>query len=253
MGEPQPSGEASGRPPAAERPRIEPGASFWRLLPTAFVYPFLGEGKWMILGGGVGMVLFRLAGMILPLAGMVLGVVLLGFFAMYAMRNIASSAGGDPEPSGWPDLGSLDDLVSPLLHVIGTTAFSLGPFLVYVAYFWIAGRSRDDLLSAALLAWGLFYLPMALLGVALHDSLAGVNPLRVLPAIVKVLPAYVVALAAIAAACAMTYPLAYLARVPLLGEVLGAMFEVYWLTVVTRIIGLVYCSYQKRLNWFPED
>jgi hypothetical protein len=237
---------ADGESPAQTRP------SFWRGLPRMFAYPLRGDGKWMIFGGGVGVCLAQLASMVLGLAGMIIGMFLAGYFAMYALRNIATSANGERDPSGWPDIRTPDDVVSPLLQVFGSLALYLGPVAGYLTYLWVANVPGSATVTYALLAAGVFCLPMGLLSVALRDSLRGLNPLIVLPAIVKVFPAYLVTLLAIGVACAMVYPLSLLFRIPLLGSLVGAMFEVYWLTAVTYVVGLIYHAYEKRLGWFPE-
>jgi len=217
------------------------------------VYPFLGQGKWLMIGGAIGMALAQIVGVLLPFVGLFLEALIAGCFAMYAIKNIASSARGDTEPPDWPDFSGLHETLYALLQVLGAAAFSLGPLVAYAIYMWNTGQSRNPLISWPLLAWGMFYMPMAMLGVALHDTLAGVSPLLVLPAIVKTLPAYLVALLAIAGACALFYPMQYLTELPFIGSLLGTVFSVYWITVVTRIVGLIYRAYEKRLNWFPME
>jgi hypothetical protein len=226
--------------------------SFWRLLPQAFVYPVRGDGKWVILGGAGGLLLLQLIARVVPLAGLLLGALLIGYLAMYALRNVAAAANGDREPPGWPDIRGPDDVIGPLLQVLGSFALCLGPLAGYHVYLWIANVPGLPAVTYVLLIAGVLYLPMGLLGVALHDSLRGLSPLLVLPAILRVLPAYLVALAAIAAACGLVYPLWYLFQIPLAGAVLDAAFCVYWLTVVTYVIGCIYHGYRERLNWFPE-
>jgi hypothetical protein len=230
-------------PPASNGIPPERPASFWRLLPGAFIYPFRGDGKWMVLGGGIGLLIVQWAGFVSGILGIVLGMFILGYLAMYAMRNISASAGGDREPPGWPDITHVDDTVRPLLQMVGSGIICLGPFEAYHVYMLVEGRPFAPELSYGMLAAGLFYLPMGLLAVSLHDSLRGLNPLVVLPAIVRVLPAYLASLLTIAAACAVFI---------LAGALPGAILLVYWLMVVTHIIGLIYRGYATRLDWFGD-
>ena len=94
---------------------------------------------------------------------------------------------------------------------------------------------------------------MAMLSVSLYDSLAGLSPLVVIPAIVKVLPAYIVACATLAIALILQVYLSRLGKIPWAGPVLNKVVLLYFLLAEAYIIGIIYRAYEKRIGWFSFD
>ena len=128
------------------------------------------------------------------------------------------------------------------------------------------GGSASALVGA--LAFGFLYFPMALLAVAMRDTVMAANPLVVVPAILKV-------------------PLEYLLTVIVMGAILGvralgdllvgifasetyttrdmsvlliafglralrSVGTVYLLSVNMRILGLLYLTRKERFGWFQH-
>jgi hypothetical protein len=221
------------------------------LLPGVFTYPFRGRGKFILLVGAGSLVAIGFTGLI---GTLVLGILLGGYMAMYLMEVIGSCAGGDDEPPDWPDLRDVDDTVRPLLLCIGALAIPLAPAGIYrlapVISGLLAGKAWWEPLSGvawALLIAGAIYAPMGLLSVTMHQSLAAISPHKVLVAIVRVAPCYVVALTIMAVACiASAVAAMYLSFVPLAGQVL----TLYLLLVEGRVLGLIYRTQARRLRWF---
>lgn len=229
--------------------------SFFRLLPSVFVYPFIGRGKFILIGGAVALAAVGYLGVM----GMVLGFLLAGYLAMYLMEVIGSCAGGNDEPPGWPDLREVDDTVRPLLLLVGTVVISLGPALIYrfgpgvldlLIPSLIMGKGWWEPVSRVfwvLLVAGALYAPMGLLSVVMHQSLAAIGPHKVLVAIVRVAPYYIVALAIMALACVASIIVAsYVSFVPLVGHAV----TVYLLLAEGRVLGLIYRTQASRLRWF---
>jgi len=244
-----------GRTPAEPRRK-----GFFAELPRAFVYPLIGRGKYVILAGGIvfsvltvareiGVYIGPYAVAFLRAAGLVVGCII----PAYVFEVIRHSAAGEGEPPDWPAVTNwLTDLVRPVLLIVVVAAVSFLPAAVFriLVFYEVLGHSGTVWVPLGL---GLLYLPMALLGVAMFDGVAGVSPTVVVPAIFRTVRAYLVACAAMAAMAGLWVPAAGLVRlsVPLLGSVLGGATTIYFLMVEARICGLIYCCYSERLDWFP--
>jgi len=271
------------RPPdSIDPPPPEPPKPFLTLLGNAFAFPFTGKGTMMIIAGAgflaVAGFMVRIAssvpgliGLFVMACGFVLVLLIAGYLAAYMLKVIGAVCGGDQEPPNWPDFGSYwDDILRPLLLVVGTAALSLAPCIIrYVivardvesvgrgAYLWFlvnlltAEMALADPWFWVLLVLGLLYLPMALLAVALYDSFAGLSPLVVIPAIVRVAPAYSVACGLLLVASAARLCLwRLLSPIPLLGVLLDSTVTLYFLMCEMYILGILYLAYEKKLKWF---
>ena len=116
---------------------------------------------------------------------------------------------------------------------------------------------------------GCFYFPMALLAVAMKDSVMASNPLVVIPAIFKVPLEYFITVVLLGAVVAMRWG-GELLLVTIFGENgltthdMGVLFallgarafwtftSVYLLTVNMRILGLLYVTKKQKLGWFSR-
>jgi hypothetical protein len=106
---------------------------------------------------------------------------------------------------------------------------------------------------------GTIFFPMAWLGVSMTESMAGLNPMVIIPSILKVAGDYVVAVIV----CLIVFAVGILAEVllpmllaavaiPLPGvlSVLAEFIFLYFMTVNMRILGLLYFCNRRRLGWF---
>jgi len=94
---------------------------------------------------------------------------------------------------------------------------------------------------------------MALLTVAIADSVAGVNPVVVLGSIAKIPGQY-------AATCGMFLVvliltggcnwLLELVKLPIISSMVSSFIGLYGLTVQMRVLGLLYRCNKKKLRWF---
>jgi len=241
----------AGKGEAATASRLEPGSgSFYRRLPGSLAYPFKGRG-WILIIGGAGT--FWVASLLafVSFLGMLLGFILGAYLCAYMIKIIGRSAAGEEEPPDWPDITDLDDLVQPLLLVIGTALLCFLPVIILLVGPWLDLMAPHPTLLRAFVVVGLLYLPMALVAVALFDSLWALNPWVILVAIAKVAPAYAAALLMLAASIAATTLVGqYTGRIPLFGGLVTNMVFLYCLMVVMRVLGLIYNAYARRLGWF---
>lgn len=238
--------------------------SFYARLPGAFTYPFKGPGLWIIVGWLVFRIVLWVLGLILsipPYMGvisMALAIFALGYICAYMLKLIVSSAAGEEEPPDWPEVSSFwDDILRPLLLVIATGVAVFLPLWIYmIVLFWSPGgfeaMTAFPLAMVLLWALGAFLLPMALLGVAMHSNLSGLNPVRIVVSIAKVFGPYLVTCILLALATAGRYAYGFLPRIPIASAVLSEAVAMYSLMVEMRLIGLIYHSYSLRLNWFDE-
>ena len=93
----------------------------------------------------------------------------------------------------WPEFSDFwADILQPFLHALAIAVFCFGPLSVFAIWsgieFALNQTVNPGLLLGTLLAagWAMLYFPMAMLAVAMADSLSGLNPLFVIPSICKV-------------------------------------------------------------------
>jgi len=117
-------------------------------------------------------------------------------------------------------------------------------------------------------ALGCIYLPMAFLAVAMLDTVTAVNPLLVVPSILKVIKPYLltigiiffVALIEWMSTSALDFFFKGKVNTKDMGEfmlrivaiVAGKFISIYLLSVNARILGLLYVSKKDELAWFAR-
>ncbi|MGA2175530.1 MAG: FHA domain-containing protein [Verrucomicrobiota bacterium] len=240
--------------------RPAPTQGFYAKLPGAFLYPFKGAGIVILVCATIAFAALNfLSGSIF---GFFIKIALYGFVFLF-MQNIILTTTSDENASlCFPDVSSL----------IGA-AFQLGGTVV--ASFWLAiglviAKLRGvEVPSEAILGsviLGGVYFPMALLAVAMKDSVLAANPLVVIPAMVKVPLKYsvtaVLFLGVIGIRQLGSLLSGGLGRVALrthdkntffaaVGiQAVWALLSVYLLTVTMRLLGLFYNASKQKLGWF---
>lgn len=235
---------------AAQRQAQFQERAFLLLLPSAICYPVRGKGLFVLIAGAMFFWVMGLLGQY-SLLGALVKIAVFGYLCSYLFNVIGQTATGDDEPPDWPDLSRMyDDILCPIGRMVSALVVSLLPLIIlavlaieqiYAGYwtFWVAAGA------------GLFYLPMALTSMAVHDSVGGLNPAVVLPAIGKTLCGYLVAVGALALSLVAGYYLeAFLAGlVPVLGSLLAGAASLYFLILQGRLLGLLYLNYRSRLDW----
>jgi hypothetical protein len=251
-----------GESEAPSRPK-----TFFSQLAGAFSYPFKGNGPWLIIGWAVFMLAMDFARYICRSAGVLgfmgLGMISLfitGYLCAYMLKVVLSSAAGEDEPPDWPNFGNWwDDIAHPILLVAGTIAVCFLPAIACLFHnLWMefrGGAVREGPGSVLLLLLGVgsFFLPMGMLGVAMHDSFRGLNPLLMLRSIARVPGPYMVAWVFMLFAAALRQALsAHPPRIFIISTLLQGPLGLYFLIVEMRIIGLIYSANSRRLDWFDE-
>jgi predicted Zn finger-like uncharacterized protein len=220
---------------------------FLHRLPDAFAYPIKGSGFVLIL---VGTVCFSFLDFFASLSvfGFIATAFVAGYLCAFMMKIVNSSADGKKELPDWPDASDFwDDIIVPLFQVIWTGIFCFAPAIIYLIFV------HFDIFFWLLIALGILYFPMALIAVALTNSLLSINPVLIVPSIIKVPVDYL-------AACAILALIALLANfsqllvsiIPLAGLVLKNLLGLYFLVVEAHVLGLIYHANQEKLGWFGE-
>jgi hypothetical protein len=243
--------------------------SFFALFPGAFAYPVKGNGLAILLTGAFVSTIVSLmeywASRVI-FAGILFSVIIKplywGYFFSYMEDVIRSSAQGDPEPASWPEFSDMSqDIVRPLIHLLALLAVCFGPA-------WLLGFDAlletmvsqssqvpvgKVLAAAGLGLLGIAYFPMALLAVAMAESCLGLNPIVIIPSILRVPGQYLVAccilLGAFLALLVGRVGREYI-PIPVLPTLVSSVACFYLLLVQMRVLGLLYYTSQDRLKWF---
>ncbi len=231
----------------------------------AFKYPFKGDGVVLMCAGTIVFLVVDGARWVSRYAFIygLIAVILLtifgtGYLTAFLRRVITSTAEGDEEMPEWPDIQDFSsDIFAPFMQLIGTVVFCFAPMIGLTMYA-AAGVNGDSAwlgwaTTAAMLS-GCVYFPMAFTAVAMSDSILAINPMVVIPSIMKVLGQYVltvVVLALILLARWLLYRLLEkILPVPLLPTIITSLIGLYLLVVEMRILGLLYRSNKDRLGWY---
>lgn len=254
--------------PVAIKP-IERQVEFFAEARQAFQYPFRGDGWILLLGGSFFFGFLDLANYVgrnsfaYAMRAMMMRVVIFtfilgsGYLFSYLKKIIAYTAQGEPHMPDWPELTEWkEDIVAPMFQFLMICCFSFGPaFLTWLVMdFWFE-------VDYPWLVWlvslaGCAYFPMALLGVAMFDSLAAAHPLFVIGSITVVPREYSIAVLVFAGILAFRWLsetlLAMLLRIPLVPILISDLLGICLLMVEARILGLLYLSKKQTLGWFKN-
>lgn len=249
--------------PIAGRPQA-PGmriTNFYAALPQAFAYPLKAEGLVLLCVGTMLYLFIEAATYVLSLGGLfgLAGVIIMtvfgvGYIFSYMKRIIASTAEGNEGMPDWPDFTDWgEDILVPFFQMLGTLLFSFLP-LFAVLVMSVKGMDVADWLIIPAIIAGCLYYPMGLLSVALHDTIAGLNPLLIVPSIFRVFGAYLVCCLVVAGIflvrTAMVELLPRVLPVPIFPYVISGFVGLYLLTTLMRVIGLLYLAKKDELGWF---
>ncbi|MFZ0034055.1 MAG: hypothetical protein WAK60_03580 [Sedimentisphaerales bacterium] len=115
---------------------------------------------------------------------------------------------------------------------------------------------KDDIVFSLLWLYAIYFFPMALLSVILFDSLSGLNPLIIIPAILRTFFKYflvvVVFYIPLIALLAMRELYLYLPEVIFRFGLLGLLLRLAWvwlLLIVGHLTGRYYYRNEKKLYW----
>ena len=233
------------------QPQLQPAKSppgFFVSLPRALLYPFQGSGVTMLVAGTA---FFYILGQ-LPL----LGLIFTGYLFAYAKSIITSTAGGRKDLPDWPDFGDWkEDIVVPYLQLIALVVLSFGP--AFIIRLWHPGTASDTRIAyLAALGLGALFAPMGMLGLAMFDTVAVLNPITLTWSILRVPLHYLVAAAAFETVLLLHWfaagAIQRLVPVPFLPGLISGFLNLYFIAVGMRILGLLYVNNQAAFGWFSR-
>lgn len=237
--------------------------NFYTELPRAFEYPFRAEGMVLLTVGTLFYLIVESATYVSRFAGLiglvsVIFLTVFGFGYLFAFMKsiITSTAQGSQVLPDWPDVSEwAEDIVLPFGQMLGTAVFSFLP----VVGLWVAEALGIDVpvwLFIAAIVVSSFYYPMGLLSVAMHDTVIGLNPLLIVISISRVIREYLVCWLVLAGVFAVRQlTIAFLPKIlplPIVPYVISGFVGLYLLTVLTRILGLMYLAKKNELGWFTR-
>ena len=235
-----------------EEIRPEP-PGFAQLIGGAFLYPFKNDGLILLGAGTIFFVLVNFAANSLPLLGLVMTIFGTGYLVSYMQRILSASAMGEDRMPDWPDFSSWADLVAPFFQFLCTLVACFAPAILIGIF-----GGKDEVMMRwglpVAIVFGCVIFPMAFTAVTLFDSLAALNPILIIPSILKIPFSYLLAVTILLAAYATNWLgdryLESLLPVPIVPAVVSEFFGLYLMTIEMRILGLLYWTKKDELGWF---
>ena len=235
---------------------VDRHANFFSSLPGAFAYPLKPKSLTFLAAGTLFFALVDFLGSY----SIWLRIVYIGYTFAYLQRVIHTAAQGSDEAAGWPDISAFwDDIFVPFLQTMGLFLVCFGPAigLGFWAGFEAFKSGNADptkmVLIIAAIVGGAAYYPMALLALAMFDSIVSANPMVVIPAMIRVPVEYLVVLVITAVILVVRIAervLVDFIPVAVLPELITAAVVLYFLTVQGRMLGLMYYAKRHKLGWF---
>ena len=235
--------------------------NFFAVWRGAFSYPLKKDGAILLVCGTAVFAMLAGARWVLITAIKFLGILsaslwfafflclVMGVGYMFALMQsvIQSSARGDKAMPDWPEIsGFWDDLVVPFFQFTCIWVLCLGPGIAVMLFV-------TPFAGVPLIVLGLFCLPMAILTVAMADTIMGFNPLTIFASIGKVPLPYLTICGIFIVVLALMGGIQMLLAwtgIPVLPTVLYTFVSLYGITVEMRLLGLLYHTNQARLAWF---
>jgi pSer/pThr/pTyr-binding forkhead associated (FHA) protein len=245
--------------------------TFFQLLPGAFTYPFQGDG-WVLMVTGTLFYVFAhfllnapksiFLGVLELVCVVIVIVFAYGYLFSYQLRIISDSAQGSDIMPDWPDFTGFGDVIRPFMQSIFIALACFAPSLAAVIFFHEQDWGRA--VAITLFFLGAAYMPMALLAVALFDTIEALNPVFIVPSMLVVFREYLVACAVLLGTLASNVIMnlvldsispggigEQLLLLAVLGIVSG-FIGMYCLVVEMRVLGLLYRSNKTELGWFKR-
>jgi hypothetical protein len=234
------------------------GKGFGSFIGDAFSYPFRGDGLIILICGTIFFTLIS-AFRSLPLAGIagvILGIAAWGYLMLMLQNVIHGTALGEDRVPSWPEFDGLGELVGKWFQWMITLALCFAPAVICL----IRAETKDDesmLIWAAMLGFvGAAYFPMAILGVAMFDSLAAVNPMLVARSIIRVPGHYVLTLLVFGGLILVKMFTGQLSDLKgglgIAGSVVDQFDSLWSALFLARVLGGLYYVNRRKLGWFDR-
>ena len=241
--------------PVAYRPKVNAlvAGNFFTLLPTAFAYPFKKERKYVLIGAIVAYIIMITIRTYIPIwyGRGILTVLFFGYWYSYLQSIITTTGYGDDSEPSLPE-ASYSDLVGPVFQMFATTALCFLPAVAMLIWQFFNPDAETGMWLQVVVPLSCLYYPMALLAMAISDSVSGVNPIIVIPAIIKTPLHYLVACLLLGVVVGF-YAVGRFGLVLVLPKLaamaISSCVWLYFMMVMSRVLGLLYYYNRERLGW----
>ena len=226
--------------------------SFYSAIGPAFKYPLNMDGLIILFGGTVLFALLSVAIDFFGMAGLGRGRIIwlllviagVGYTFAFMQSIMSVSSLGNNHMPDWPELFNFkEDLVGPFFRFAGTIIICFAPGIFGLAI---------PVIGVLLLLLGIFVFPMALMGVALTDSITGMDPRVVFPSIARLRFQYlttVLFLFGLFITAVVIEAVTDRIGIPVLPRVITIFANLYLLSVGMRVLGLLYFKNLRKLGW----
>lgn len=218
------------------------------ILLDALTYPIRRSGWIMILLGAIFSVILDVL-KFAPAIGIMVAFFSAGYFGAFYLDIISTTMIDRDEVPDWPGFGNFsEDIISPFLRLAGLVLISFLPAMALA----FADQESSWFLPAIIGAvlYGCFYFPMAVLASQALGGLGAALPHIVVPAMVRALPGYLLAVVALVIGFVASGVVQELSKdIPYIGWFLTAVAGLYSLMFQGRLIGLIYRTKGHKLGW----
>jgi DNA-directed RNA polymerase subunit RPC12/RpoP len=185
-------------------------------------------------------------GFFIRIPGFFVIVVIQAYFLWYIPQCIQDSAlGGVRAPETVSQAPGLWDMNVQLARTLACMAVATLPVMIYSIT-----TQRVDETFWLLLAFAAVICPMALLSVTMHDSIGGLNPLILIPSVLRTLPSYTILVLVLGSMVFLAVRIGLV-----LGEDPGLSFAFriamyHPILVAAHLLGRFYWRKKQKLDWF---
>jgi hypothetical protein len=204
--------------------------------------------------------------------GFILAIVLCLYLCWYLCECIRHSAqGGRRAPETMAQVPGLDEILTQSFRVLACFVLFWGPVVLWrfhtfrriLTTLFTRGApppvfqpsiATNIVITGLLLAYAIFFFPMALLAVVMLDSLSGLNPVLIIRSVYRTFLRYCGVVLVFCALSAIVLGLSVLVMLYCSILQLATVFVIfclgdYMLMVKAHILGLFYCKNEEVLYW----
>jgi len=242
------------------RRRVRPsrGMSFGKFVVDAMSYPFRGFG-WVTLFAGTivltGLDWFKLLPAAPGLLNLFLSLAAWGYLLMMLQSIIQRTAFGKSDLPEWPDFEGFGELFGKCFQWFVTLLLCFGPAVFLLGHFAVEEGVDMALWQGAVVVLvaiaGAAYFPMAILGVAMFDTVGAINPLLVIRSMRRVAGHYLLTLVVFALLLGLkAVTVSFAELIPIAGTLLDHFDSLWSCMFLARVLGGLYVINEEKLGWF---
>jgi len=231
-------------------PDVEFASASWsRVVREALAYPVRPEN---LMGLVVAAVVVSLVSItkFAPLVGIPVFLGGMSYIAAYYFQTVELTINGRSDMPDWPDLSSYwDDFVIPGFQMLVISILSYLPLFVSLM---CLDEEQAGLVALGEIFGMLFaaaYFPMATLGVVCSGSVVGAMPHRVMPAIMRCFPGYLLCMGLFLVIEIVRSLSGVTSGFPFTLMLIIGFVGIYGMFVQARLTGMIYLRSSEKLPW----